>query len=180
MSTDEDWNALLQGHSILSLPRSISGPLGNGKSTLELSHNTLPDFTHLDPEGDEAILSGRRQVMVIKDSDMIVAAGTEIRIASLGDAKLHRSAGHSHKVCMLLQVKLLYAWVITDMSKVLHTPNVTFEIHSMALNPNAKLLAVAGAFQVAVVVLPRPGFTRLVSSTVDCKYGCPILLFWVH
>lgn len=39
----------------------------------------------------------------------------------------------------------------------------------MTLNPNAKLLAVAGAFQVAVVVLPRPGFTRLVPATVDCK-----------
>lgn len=87
--------------------------------------------------------------MVIKDSDIIVAAGSEIRIASLGDAKLHRGVRQTHKM--------------------LHTPNVTFEIHSMVLNPNAKLLAVAGAFQIAVVVLPRPGFTRLVSSTVDCK-----------
>lgn len=40
----------------------------------------------------------------------------------------------------------------------------------MVLNPNAKLLAVVGAFQIAVVVLPRPGFTRLVPTTIDCKY----------
>ncbi|THH33582.1 hypothetical protein EUX98_g536 [Antrodiella citrinella] len=103
----------------------------------------------MDPNNDQAAPSGRRQVVVINDSDIIVAAGSEIRIASLGDAKLHRGAGQSHKI--------------------LHTPNVTFEVHTMVLNPNAKILAVAGAFQVAVVVLPRPGFTRLVPTTIDCK-----------
>jgi hypothetical protein len=54
---------------------------------------------------------------------------------------------------------------------------VSFEIHQMVLNPTGKLLAVAGAFQVAVIVLPRPGFMRLVSETIDCKYG--LLLFVV-
>lgn len=100
MDTDEDWSKLLLGHSIFGLPKSVSSPAGKGKSTLELSHNTLPDFTNLDPEDDEPTPSGRRQVMVIKDSDMIVAAGSEIRITSLGDAKLHRSmsGGQDHKV----------------------------------------------------------------------------------
>ena len=37
------------------------------------------------------------------------------------------------------------------------------------LNPNARLLAVVGAFQVTVIVLPRHGFTRLAPPTVDCK-----------
>lgn len=55
--------------------------------------------------------------------------------------------------------------------QTLHTPNVQFEIHQISLNPSGKLLAVAGAFQVAVVVLPRSGFTRLVPDTVDCKYA---------
>lgn len=41
----------------------------------------------------------------------------------------------------------------------------------MALNPNGKFLAVAGAFQVAVIVLPRPGFARLEPSNLDCKYA---------
>lgn len=45
----------------------------------------------------------------------------------------------------------------------------------MALNPNGKLLAVAGAFQVAVIVLPRPGFTRLVPSSVDCKCAVTVV-----
>ena len=32
-------------------------------------------------------------------------------------------------------------------------------------------MAVAGTFQVAVVVLPRPGFMRLVPTTIDCKFA---------
>jgi hypothetical protein len=55
--------------------------------------------------------------------------------------------------------------------QTLHTPNVQFEIHQISLNTSGKLLAVAGAFQVAVIVLPRSGFTRLVPDTVDCKYA---------
>ena len=53
--------------------------------------------------------------------------------------------------------------------KILHTPNLAFDIHQIALNPNAKFLAVAGAYQVAVVVLPRASSTRLATNLVDCK-----------
>ena len=61
----------------------------------------------------------------------------------------------------------------------MHTPNVQFDIHQIALNPSGKLLAVAGAFQVAVVVLPRTGFSKLVTATVDCKYVDLSLIFVV-
>ncbi|KAF9008902.1 hypothetical protein BDQ17DRAFT_1349165 [Cyathus striatus] len=73
----------------------------------------------------------------------------QIRITSLTDARLHNTSPKTYKT--------------------LHTPNIQFEIHQIALNPTGKLLAVAGAFQVAVVVLPRTGFTRLVSETIDSK-----------
>ena len=55
--------------------------------------------------------------------------------------------------------------------QVLHAPNIDFQIHQLALNPSGKLLAVAGAYQVAVVVLPRAGYTKVVSSSIDCKYA---------
>ncbi|KAI0068934.1 hypothetical protein BV25DRAFT_1817857 [Artomyces pyxidatus] len=85
--------------------------------------------------------------MVIKDAELIVAVGKEIRVTALGDTKFIKNTQY----------------------KTLHTPNVQFEIHQLSLNPSGKLLAVAGAFQVAVVVLPRPGFMKLVPSTIDCK-----------
>jgi nucleoporin NUP82 len=53
--------------------------------------------------------------------------------------------------------------------QVLHTPNIQFDITQLSLNPTRKLLVVAGTFQVAVVVLPRPGFMRLVPTIIDCK-----------
>ncbi|KAH9939885.1 hypothetical protein B0H21DRAFT_28271 [Amylocystis lapponica] len=143
--TDDDWDAFLKDHPIFS-PTSGTG---RDQVELELSLSSLPKFTDLDLANDAPTPSGRRQVMVIKDTDLVVAAGSEIRMTSLNDFKLGHTTRKSYKI--------------------LHTPNIQFEIHQMALNPNGKLLAVAGAFQVAVVVLPRAGFTRLVPTTVDCK-----------
>jgi nucleoporin NUP82 len=57
---------------------------------------------------------------------------------------------------------------------VLHTPYLDFDIHQIALNPNGKLLAIAGTSQVAVVVLPRAGYSRLVGDSVECKYACQV------
>ncbi|KAL6309749.1 hypothetical protein BKA93DRAFT_876721 [Sparassis latifolia] len=149
MDGEENWDLLLRGHPIFSPPLSVSHASGRGDISLELSLSSLPDFSDLDPDNDAPTPSGRRQVMVIKDSDLIVAAGSEIRMTSLADFKLARNTRKSYKI--------------------LHTPNVAFDVHQMALNPNSKLLAIAGAFQVAVIVLPRSGFTKLVPATIDCK-----------
>lgn len=96
MENDEEWNAFLQDHPIFSLPKSVSGPDGRGNFSLELSLNTLPSFTEFSPNNDVPTPSGRRQTMVIKDADLLVAAGNEIRIASLG----RKDSPKSYKVCM--------------------------------------------------------------------------------
>jgi nucleoporin NUP82 len=59
--------------------------------------------------------------------------------------------------------------------QTLHTPNLQFEIRQISLNPSGKLLAVAGIHQIAVVVLPRVGYSRLVPEVIDCKYAPPLL-----
>ncbi|KAH9049021.1 hypothetical protein EDB84DRAFT_32457 [Lactarius hengduanensis] len=141
--SEDDWSSLLKGHPIFSTVEARP-------SQLELSTTSLPDFTHPDPlNHDSRFPSGRRQAMVLKDADLIVAVGKEIRATSLGDAKLSKATPKSYKV--------------------LHTPNIQFDVSQLSLNPTGKLLAVAGTFQVAVIVLPRPGFMRLVPATVDCK-----------
>lgn len=106
--------------------------------------------------------------MALKDADLIVAAGSELRITSIWDTKLGRETGHSYKVRRSTHT------VGTKHGKkyqVLHVPNVDFQFHQLALNPSGKLLAVAGAYQVAVVVLPRAGYSKVVSSSIDCKYA---------
>ncbi|KIY73757.1 hypothetical protein CYLTODRAFT_193304 [Cylindrobasidium torrendii FP15055 ss-10] len=140
----------LSSHPIFSLPNAFPGRLdaSGSQSILELSTNTISRFTESESYSqDEILASGKRQVMLLRDSDLIVAVGKEIRMTSLGDTK---SKGD-------LQYKTL--WV----------PNVQFDIHQIALNPTGKLLAVAGATQVAIIVLPRPGFSRLVPEKLDCK-----------
>lgn len=68
---------VLDDHPIFSPPKGHSG--------LESSNI----------EQDE---SGRRQTMVLKENDLILAAGNEIRIASLSDAKLSSKEKQSYKV----------------------------------------------------------------------------------
>ncbi|KAF8165176.1 hypothetical protein B0H34DRAFT_648691 [Crassisporium funariophilum] len=149
MADAEDFTKLLQDHPIFSLPKDFIGTSAKSRNSLELSTNTLPDFTNVDPQEDSATPSGRRQTMILKDADLIVAAGKEIRMSSLGDVKLSQSVRKSYKT--------------------MRTPNLQFEIHHISLNPSGKLLAVAGAFQVAVIVLPRAGYSRLVPELIDCK-----------
>ncbi|KAJ6539197.1 hypothetical protein B0H19DRAFT_1177668 [Mycena capillaripes] len=126
MSAD-DWAALLAAHPIFT-----SSPTQSARE-LDVASSSNG--------------GARRQVMILKDADLVVAAGSEIRIASLGAVRPSGSKGY----------------------KTLHTPNLQFEIHQISLNPSGKLLAVAGASQVGVVVLPRSGFARLVPDTIDCK-----------
>ncbi|KAF8914080.1 hypothetical protein CPB84DRAFT_1832863 [Gymnopilus junonius] len=146
---EDEWTNLLHDHPIFSVPKSHESILSKDRNILELSTNTVSNFTNLEPEDDSLAPSGRRQIMILKDADIIVAAGTEIRMSSIGDLKLSRTVRKSYKT--------------------LHTPNIQFEIHQISLNPSGNLLAVAGAYQVAVIVLPRSGYGRLISDSIDCR-----------
>lgn len=96
--TQDDWSAILDEHPIFTLPNSIGGPAGQLEESLELSTNTLRKSLL---EEDGLSLSGRRQVMALKDSDLIVAAGCELRITSLSNSKLGRNTNKSFKVRFL-------------------------------------------------------------------------------
>jgi nucleoporin NUP82 len=96
----DDWAAILDGHPVFDLPKKYAPGSGKPLSelSLELSTTTLPTSTQDTSPVNEYLLSGRRQMMALKDADLIVAAGTEIRITSLGDTKLGRSTRKSYKV----------------------------------------------------------------------------------
>ena len=103
MDGDEDWNAFLKDHPIFKNGKGGTGLSSKDAISLELSLNTLSDYTTDDLAVDGPMPSGRRQVMVIKDSDLILAVGSELRMASLADVKMGRGHGHdqkTYKVCM--------------------------------------------------------------------------------
>ncbi|KAF5393939.1 hypothetical protein D9757_000165 [Collybiopsis confluens] len=139
MDSDDSFSSLLSNHPIFSHSKSSISYLS---TSLELSTKTLPT-------NNDSDACGRRQTMVLRDTDLVLAAGQEMRMASLADTKIQRSHVKDYKT--------------------LHTPNIQFKIDQIALNSTGKLLAVAGIHQVAVVVLPRPGYSRLVPETIDCK-----------
>lgn len=97
MPENDEWSNLLQDHPIFSLPKLVKTP--KSLNPLELSTNTLPNFTDVETNGNFPSPSGRRNVMILKDADIIVAAGNEIRMSSFGDLKLSRSARKTYKVC---------------------------------------------------------------------------------
>jgi len=96
--TQDDWSTLLDEHPIFTLPNGIGGPAGQSEESLELSTNTLRKSFLEGPADDVLSVPGRRQVMALKDSDLIVAAGCELRITSLSDSKLGRNTSKSFKV----------------------------------------------------------------------------------
>ena len=95
MDSDNDWSAILNDHPIFSLPKSPLGQKDGLRSSLELSSNTLPNFTSINEEN--VTPSGRRQVMLLKGADLILAVGREIRMASLGDARLNPALRKTYK-----------------------------------------------------------------------------------
>lgn len=104
---DDDWASLLSDHPIFSPPKNIIQSKTRTGNALELSTSTLSDFINVNPRDDLPTPSGRRQVMVLKNEDLIVAAGNELRMASLGDYKMGRSIKKSYKVCMCSSITIL-------------------------------------------------------------------------
>lgn len=163
MSSKDNWDSVLDGHPIFSRSRPELEPLN-------LSINSLRESKNAIQPRDIPGASRRRQLMCMKDLDLILAVDSEIRMASLSDTKTSEGSQKSYKV-RLIDPSPALAYV--GQLQVLHTPCVDFDIHQIRLSPNKKLLAVAGAFKIAIIVLPSSGFSKLVTSRIDCKYVRP-------
>ncbi|GAA5979084.1 hypothetical protein JCM10908_002799 [Rhodotorula pacifica] len=110
----------------------------------------------------ERRLKGARTstVAVVRGADLIVAVGSELRIASLAQVKANAGADYDRQSLADRDI---------GEYKVLHTPTITFDIQQLVLNPTSKLLAVVGAHSVVVVVLPRRGWSSAVGKTIECR-----------
>lgn len=60
-------------------------------------------------------------------------------------------------------------FVLTLRQQTLYTPHVDFNITQISLSPEGKFLAVAGVHQLAIVILPRPTYSRLPTADVECR-----------
>ncbi|KAL7409546.1 hypothetical protein BDY24DRAFT_366825 [Mrakia frigida] len=124
--SNDSWLSSLSNHAIFTLPSNE----GEAESSSSSSSS-----------------AAKRNTMVVRGGDLIVAVGKEVRMCNLGDVKSGGRAGY----------------------KTLNTPNLTFPILSLIPNPTGKLLAVVGAHQLVVLVLPRPGYINLVAPLIECR-----------
>ncbi|GAA5873287.1 hypothetical protein JCM3774_005932 [Rhodotorula dairenensis] len=116
---------------------------------------------HSSTDRERRIKGGRTSaVAVVRGADLVVAVGSELRIASLAQVKANAGADYD---------KQSLADKDIGEYKILHTPSITFEIQQLVLNPTSKLLAVVGAHSVVVVVLPRRGWSTAVGRTIECR-----------
>ena len=97
----QNWESVLNGHPIFdsSASSSCNADLRRADDTsLELSINSLSKSKSFNAIQDEGIRSGRRRTMLIKDADLIVAVGKEIRMTSLTEFQLSASEDQGFKV----------------------------------------------------------------------------------
>ena len=91
-----NWESVLNGHPIFN-PSSGDGDDKDSwkadSTSLELSISSLSNVMR-----DGGAPSGRRQVMLIKDADLIVAVGKQVRMTSLTESQLSTTGEQSFKV----------------------------------------------------------------------------------
>ncbi|ORX37896.1 hypothetical protein BD324DRAFT_578902 [Kockovaella imperatae] len=111
----------LASHSIFSPPDHDSSSSGDvGPSRSNASPNIAPKV--------------RR--MVIRDKDLLVAFGRELRMTHIGDKDLR------------FENERVGTYAIVD------SPHLTFDIQQLWLNPTGRLLAVVGQHRIVVIALP--------------------------
>ncbi|BGP13210.1 hypothetical protein JCM10213v2_001129 [Rhodosporidiobolus nylandii] len=98
-------------------------------------------------------------MVIVRGTDVVLAVGKELRMASLADvkARCRDDEPDSNDVVELGEYKTL------------NTPAITFEIQQLVLNSTSRLLSVVGAHSVVVVDLPRKGWANAVGKTLECR-----------
>lgn len=95
------WESVLNGHPIFD-PSAGSGSNENSKkaddTSLELSISSLSKSKHSNGIQDEGIPRGRRRTMLIKDADLIVAVGKQVRMTSLIESQSSTAEEQTFKV----------------------------------------------------------------------------------
>ncbi|ODO09974.1 hypothetical protein I350_02198 [Cryptococcus amylolentus CBS 6273] len=124
-----------------TLPASLSAISSHSIFVPPPSSSTLDDEWELldRPSADDEPLGQKNGRVAIRDKDLIVAVGKEVRMMGLGLTE--------------------GGWKVEDglvgSYKTLQSPHLSFPIHHIIVNTTGKLLAVVGHHQLVVVVLPK-------------------------
>ena len=96
-----NWESVLNGHQIFDSSTGSSDDSDSRKAdetSLELSITTLSKSKSTDATQDRDIPGGRRRVMLVKDADLIVAVGKQVRMMSLTESRLDTTGSRTFNV----------------------------------------------------------------------------------
>ncbi|WVN89902.1 uncharacterized protein L203_105132 [Cryptococcus depauperatus CBS 7841] len=122
------------------------------------SYKPADEWELLEQPSVDDVPGQKNSKMVLREKDLIVAMGKEIRMMSLNAAE------GSWKI----ENNLLGSY------KTLLSSHLTFPIHQLALNPTGRLLGVAGRHQLVVLVLPKPSYSLVLKSDQIDVHSIPI------
>lgn len=106
------------------------------------------------PSAEANLVPLKKQRLVMRHKEIILAIGREVRLANLSGDGFEDREGAIGK----FTVSLLRRRINKDAYlQTLRSPHMTFDILSIVLSPNERLLAIVGRSQIIVLVLPRSG-----------------------
>ncbi|CEP12760.1 hypothetical protein [Parasitella parasitica] len=160
---NEYWLDCLAKHSIFGLDGTEKQFPQIIKSKQTRQDNNVVNF----------LLQHHTRVLTIRDSDLFVAVGSQIRVLNLANfkdnwIKAHREATTKH-------TDVHDSWMLSTPYKILDTPEINYTITFMTPNNNGRLLAVCGEHRLEIVCLPRQAFSDYSSDgiiprkKVDCR-----------
>jgi hypothetical protein len=95
------WESVLNGHPVFDSSASNRDDKNSWKAddtSLELSITSLLRSKSTNDIQDGGIPSGRRRIMLIKDTDLVVAVGEQVRMTSLTESQLSAAGEQTFKV----------------------------------------------------------------------------------
>lgn len=90
-----NWEPALNGHPIFD---SSSDSGDKDDPSLELSINSLSKLKSSDATQDRGVPTRRKRTMLVKDADLIVAVGKQIRMTSLTESQPSATGEQTFKV----------------------------------------------------------------------------------
>ncbi|PWZ02689.1 hypothetical protein BCV70DRAFT_196935 [Testicularia cyperi] len=160
------------GHAAASAyPQSPDPTLSDPKWLEQLAdHPIFAGQTPIDGATASPVSSSiHPRFMTTRGTDIVVVVNNEIRMASLVDAKASVSTtplSPSPSSSALPPNPALSYKTLVSSSEPSH---LGFEVQHLSVNPTGKLLACVGEDQIAIVVLPRSGYTKHVERTITCR-----------
>ena len=175
--------ANLHRHSIFSRPLTLStsSPAKNKQTQddgFELvdraeaeGDDGASDSTSVYEDADEVQVGIPKQRIAVRDNDLILAVGKELRIMTVtgeswtvkdgvvGAYKVRIHIVYSSTARRLPMDHIGSLRAMLTAYQTLSTPHLDFPINSLLLNPTKRLLAVVGRNRLVVVILPKTGWS---------------------